>query len=140
LTELTCTTYNGNIGFNELTQPLTSHYNQAQGYAWLRYFEHRKGLDTIRELPDGFDTWPTFKKTIIFFYVNKNGGGKPFKEFSVPLDKAAWKLITSRISQIQEDEAAGRLAPRIAKCGTLAAAKRICGVADLCFGEDDEKE
>jgi len=134
------TGYGYGPGFDQLNGPIPRHYNQAQGYAWLRYFEHKKGLDKIHALPKGFKKWTTFKKKIIFFYINKNGAGKPFKEFEKNLDKAVWKMIRTRIKRIQKDEANNRLAPRIGLCTNLAAAKKICSVADLCFGYDDEEE
>jgi hypothetical protein len=121
----------GDIGFNELTEPITKHYNQAQGYAWCRYLEHRKGI--TRKLPKGFSEWPTFKKKIIFFYINKNGGKPTFKEYWRDLDKEAWRLITGRITEIRADEANDQFAPRLRKCENVAAGRKICDVADVCF-------
>jgi hypothetical protein len=122
----------GDIGFNQLQKPMDKHIIQAQGYGFLRYIEHRNGMKK-RKLPKGFSVWPTFKKEIIFFYVNKNGGRQPFKEYRVALDKSIWSGIRERIWLIQAHEDNNSFSKRIKKCKILTDAKKICDVAELCF-------
>ena len=126
--------YYGDIGFNELVEPLPKHYMQAQGYANLRRLQHKAGMITAkgkpRKLPYGFTEWPKLKG-VIFLYIDKNSGR--FKEYQLPVKIRPWKVLASRITVIQEREKEKTFSPRIKLCTDLKSAKKICGVADLCF-------
>ena len=128
-------TYYGDIGFDELTEPLEKHVGQAQGYAALRLLELQ---NPKKKLPKGFDEWPAFAG-VIFLYYGKDSDD--IKEFQQPYKKRYWATISSRIKQIQAHEENKTFSPRIPLCKDkqTAAKETYCQVIDRCFKMRNEK-
>jgi hypothetical protein len=123
-------TYYGDVGFDELTEPMEKHRGQAQGYGALRKLELTKG--PTKKLPKGFTEWPKFKG-IIYLYYGKDSDD--IKEFHEPYKRGYWETVSGRIKAIQEHELNNTFSKRIKVCTDIAAAKKAtyCPVIELCF-------
>ena len=126
----------GDIGFDDLMEPLPKHVGQAQGYAALRKLELDKGPK--HKLPKGFTEWPKFMG-IIYLYYGKDSDD--IKEYHQPLRRSYWRLISDRIKTIQENENDGTFSPRISICTDIKTATKEtrCPVVDKCFELKNKK-